>query len=150
MPTTSAETPGAEAASPVPDPEGVRRAGDAIEVEPAFRFEIDDDELRAESLPTLDALATFLRNHPDIVRLEVQGHTDDRGLEVGRPLGMARATTIVEGLVARGVDGARLYACGYGALRPRVSGTSQVARAANRRIELVVRAEGATCNPQAP
>lgn len=68
---------------------------------------------------TLAAFAKVLRDHPEILLVEVQGHADERGedghnLEVTR----ARATAVIDALVTQGVARDRLRGAGYGARCP--------------------------------
>ena len=53
-------------------------------------------------------------------------------------LSAARASRVVEFLMARGHDPGRLSATGFAEFHPRVPNTSAEARASNRRIDLVI------------
>ena len=75
--------------------------------------------------------------------MRVEGHTDDVPIHTPRfqsnwDLSAARASRVVELLIARGVEPERLSATGYGEFHPRVANTSSESRASNRRIDLVI------------
>ena len=77
----------------------------------------------------------------------VEGHTDD--VPVGRPdytnwnLSTDRAVAVVNLLAGEhGVSPDRLAAAGYGEFRPRVANDNARQRAANRRVDVLVVAEG--------
>lgn len=79
----------------------------------------------------------------------VEGHTDD--VPVGRPgytnwnLSTDRAVAVVSLLAAEhGIDQHRLGAAGYAEWRPRVPNDSARNRATNRRVDVLVVAEGVT------
>jgi outer membrane protein OmpA-like peptidoglycan-associated protein len=99
-------------------------------------FETGRATLLPESMVTLDRVAASLNNLPD-VSVEVSGHTDSKG---GRALNMrlseARAKSVRDYLISKGVDGARITAKGYGPDKPLQSNATVDGRAANRRVEL--------------
>ncbi|HEY3499025.1 MAG TPA: OmpA family protein, partial [Polyangiaceae bacterium] len=71
------------------------------------------------AIPRLSRVARTLREHPEILLVQVQGHADERGehghnLEVTR----ARAAAVLEALVTLGVERERLHGAGYGARCP--------------------------------
>jgi OOP family OmpA-OmpF porin len=82
-----------------------------------------------------------LKEHPEIKRLSVEGHTDDRGLaaqNVG--LSQRRAAAVVAWLVANGIDATRLTSNGFGATRPLESNAAEAGRQTNRRVEFKIMA----------
>ncbi|MEZ0540113.1 OmpA family protein [Fibrella arboris] len=98
-------------------------------------FESGRYELSGKSLTELERLADFLKTNPT-TRIEIAGHTDDRGdptanLELSRK----RAQSVIDYLAKMGVAPTRLKAIGYGKTRPAVKGTTDEARQRNRRIE---------------
>ena len=112
-----------------------------------IQFARDSAQILPESYRIVSALGAALAGHPELALVEVQGHADDRGSdEYNILLTRDRAAAVVAALVDWGIDGARLRSAGYGERCPAIPGTSQRARDANRRVELVVirTSEGAT------
>ena len=101
-------------------------------------FETGSARLTAESRSKLDQVADTLKRFP-AVRIEVQAHTDSRGNEASNlKLSQARARSVVEYLVSRGVSADRLVAKGYGESRPIADNATPEGRASNRRVEFRV------------
>ncbi len=70
------------------------------------------------------------------VHIEISGHTDSSGEPAhNRMLSKQRAQSVVNFLVAAGVDARQLSAVGYGDARPIASNDTRRGRRANRRIE---------------
>jgi OmpA-OmpF porin, OOP family len=81
-------------------------------------YEFNKAILLEESFPSLDKLYNMLVENPNM-RIEIGGHTDSKGSnELNRKLSEARAQSVVDYLVGKGIDIARLEAKGYGASRP--------------------------------
>ena len=80
----------------------------------------------------LDKVASCLAD----AKVEVAGHTDDRGKdEMNLKLSQARAQAVADYLVARGLDKAKLTARGYGKTKPIADNATTEGRQANRRID---------------
>ena len=103
-------------------------------------FDYDDDTLKPESKPTLDAIAKLLDEQPQL-RLEIVGHTDNRGTpQYNLDLSRRRAARVVEALTRDyGVAPDRLTSSGAGMMAPIASNDTDEGRAKNRRVELVAR-----------
>jgi peptidoglycan-associated lipoprotein len=77
-------------------------------------FEFDRYDLSSDARATLKAAADWLRNNP-AVRVEVEGHCDERGTnEYNLALGAKRAQTAKDYLVTLGVAAGRLSTMSYG------------------------------------
>jgi outer membrane protein OmpA-like peptidoglycan-associated protein len=99
-------------------------------------FQTGKATLLPESQAILDRVAESLNNNPD-VNVEVGGHTDSQGSRAtNRRLSLARAFTVREYLITKGVSAARITAKGYGPDQPVASNATASGRAANRRVEL--------------
>jgi outer membrane protein OmpA-like peptidoglycan-associated protein len=101
----------------------------------AFNFARNKSTLPPTLFPLLDENVSVLRQRPDLTRIDVIGHTDDKE-RAG--LGRARAEAIVAALRVRGIDAARLTVKDAGARQPLVANKAEADRARNRRVELVV------------
>jgi outer membrane protein OmpA-like peptidoglycan-associated protein len=86
----------------------------------------------------LDQVLQMLQQNADL-RLEVSGHTDNAGPpEVNQRLSEARANSVRDHLVGKGIDASRLTAIGHGDALPVVPNDSDAERARNRRTEIKV------------
>jgi OmpA-OmpF porin, OOP family len=114
-----------------------------IKITQQIHFEFDKDVIRRESYPILDAVAEVLQNNANM-RIEVQGHTDNKGAAAyNLKLSDRRAASVRKYLVGKGVSSDRLVSHGYGLTRPLVPNDSEQNRALNRRVQFM-RTEGAT------
>jgi outer membrane protein OmpA-like peptidoglycan-associated protein len=79
----------------------------------------------------------LLTKFPD-VNLEIQSHTDDtRDEENNINLSQARAQSVVDYLIRKGIEANRLHAIGFGGKKPIADNKKKAGRAMNRRVELV-------------
>jgi outer membrane protein OmpA-like peptidoglycan-associated protein len=84
-------------------------------------------------------VADVLQAHVELVRLEVQGHTDSTGSKaLNQRLSQARADAVMNALVSRGVEKGRLTAKGYGQDMPIADNTSEEGRQKNRRVQFSI------------
>lgn len=112
-------------------------AGATIRLNNIF-FDSDAAELRPESRAELIRIVDLMKQQPNL-RVEIGGHTDDRGSEAhNQQLSMARAQAVLAYLVESGIATARLKAAGYGKSRPKSKGTTDTDRQKNRRVEFTV------------
>jgi outer membrane protein OmpA-like peptidoglycan-associated protein len=75
-------------------------------------------------------------------RLEIAGHTDDRGdSTINLKLSQRRADEVAKQLVRHGVDPLHIDAVGYGEMQPVADNQTDTGRKANRRIEFRVLGE---------
>lgn len=89
------------------------------------------------SFEILDALVAALRAHAEITRVDIQGHTDDRGdREANVELSLRRARAVRAYLIDHGILPDRVEAHGLGPDRPVASNDRPEGRATNRRVEV--------------
>jgi outer membrane protein OmpA-like peptidoglycan-associated protein len=104
-----------------------------------IQFDHDQASFKPESQSTIDEIAKVLKGDPGM-KLYIVGHTDDVGaLEYNNDLSKRRAASVVEALVAIGIEATRLTPIGIGPAAPIGSNDSEDGRALNRRVELVRR-----------
>ncbi len=103
-------------------------------------FDTGKADIKAESKPTLDAIADLLKRNSDLL-LYVVGHTDDTGDGAANvTLSKQRADSVVAALVKDyQIAAARLQAQGVGPYAPASNNTSDGGKQKNRRVELVKR-----------
>lgn len=93
-----------------------------------------DGESRDELLRLID----LMRSRPTM-RIEIGGHTDDRGTdEQNMKLSQDRADNVMKYLVTNGITSDRLRAAGYGKRRPLTKERSAEALQRNRRVEFTI------------
>ena len=99
-------------------------------------FDTAKATLLPESQAILDRVAASLAAYPDL-KVEVAGYTDGRGARAANVrLSQARAQSVLDYLVGKGIAAARLTARGYGPDRPIGDNATEEGRARNRRVEL--------------
>lgn len=114
----------------------VKLDGNRILILEKVYFETNSAQIKQESLPLLDEVASTLLNHPEIAHVQVQGHTDSRGAEdYNLDLSSRRAEAVRYYLVTQGVEESRLTAQGYGESVPLAKEENEKAWAMNRRVE---------------
>jgi outer membrane protein OmpA-like peptidoglycan-associated protein len=93
-------------------------------------------ELTPESQAILDGVAESLVAHEEI-KVQVGGHTDNTGsAAVNKRLSAARAESVRQYLISKGVAADRLTARGFGPSKPIASNKTAEGRSQNRRVEL--------------
>lgn len=82
-------------------------------------YDFDRATLRPESKEALDKLIKLLNENPNVT-IELGAHTDRKGSnEYNEGLAQRRAQSVVDYLIAAGIDTARLTAKGYGEMVPK-------------------------------
>lgn len=125
----------------------IRVVGDRFVFQSEIFFDSGSAALRPEGLVELDKLATALldleKQIPGEIAwvLRIDGHTDIRPIASLQfpsnwALSSARAISVVQYLMSRGVSPQRLVAAGFGEFQPLDSERSEEAFRRNRRIEL--------------
>src|SRR5262249_43118281 len=100
------------------------------------QFDTGKATIKKVSDPLLDEVAKVLKDHPELLKIEVQGHTDDRGLKAqNKILSQNRADAVMKALVKRGIAAGRLVAKGYGQAAPPDTNTTDAGRQKNRRVQ---------------
>jgi chemotaxis protein MotB len=125
----------------------IRVVGDRFVFQSEVLFDAGSAALRPEALPALDKVAEALRNlekniPADIAWIvRIDGHTDVRPISTAQfpsnwELSSARATSVVQYMISKGISPQHLVAAGFGEFQPLDAGTGEEALRRNRRIEL--------------
>src|ERR1700720_4376955 len=125
----------------------IRVVGDRFVFQSEVLFDTGSAALRPEGRIELDKLAAALAElekqiPPEIAWvLRIDGHTDVRPISSPQfpsnwELSSARAISVVQYLISRGISPQRLVAAGFGEFQPLDGGTTEEAYRRNRRIEL--------------
>lgn len=119
------------------------KANESIVLNNVF-FDYESFDLTKDSRSELTKLFNLLSNNPS-VKVEIQGHTDSKGLKsFNKKLSQKRAESVRNYLLKKGISKVRVTAVGYGENQPIAKNTNpdgsdnEEGRALNRRIELKI------------
>ncbi len=126
-------------ALPRPAKSGVQVSGNRLRLRSPIRFAAGSSEILPVSDLLLAEAADLLLNQPDLIRVRVEGHTDN----VGQParnlaLSQQRADAVRTRLITHGVEPSRLTSQGYGSAHPLLPNITKQNRARNRRVQLSI------------
>ena len=115
-----------------------KKVGDPIGT--PILFATNSDKLRGDnSFSILDTVTVFLRENPDVTRMQISAHTDDVGTDAyNLDLSKRRAKTVVDYIIGKGIDPKRLVTVGYGESRPLNNNATPEQREVNRRVEFMI------------
>ncbi len=124
---------------PTKDAVKVNVKRDSIELREKIHFETNKAVIMPDSFALLHQVVATLVQHPEILKLRIEGHTDSVGT---RPYNLAlsqrRAQSVVEYLVNKGIDQTRLSSQGFGMEKPIASNKTEEGRSQNRRVEMII------------
>lgn len=96
--------------------------GDQIKFDGVINFKVASAELRMNDPKTVESLfslLTFLKTHPEITKVRIEGHTSTEGSEAyNMTLSDNRAASVKTFLVVQGVNPGILVSQGFGETRP--------------------------------
>jgi outer membrane protein OmpA-like peptidoglycan-associated protein len=96
-------------------------------------------DILPESYPELDLVVNFLKTNPN-VRIELTGHTDNRGVHADNvKLSQQRVNKVKEYLIDKGIDSKRISGKGFGGTKPIASNDTEDSRRMNRRVEFTIK-----------
>jgi outer membrane protein OmpA-like peptidoglycan-associated protein len=99
-------------------------------------FDTGKSSIKAESTSVMVDIITILKEYPT-AKFSVDGHTDSQGgAKTNQALSEARALSVKDFLVDKGIDEFRLSATGYGEDKPIATNNTRAGRAQNRRVEI--------------
>lgn len=107
-----------------------------VRITEQVQFKTGSATILPESDPLLQAVAQILRDNPDIKKVRVEGHTDNRGGKaMNRRLSRRRAASVARWLTKAGIEKGRLVSEGFGMDRPIADNETEEGRQQNRRVE---------------
>lgn len=110
-----------------------------LELSDKVYFELDSAIIEADSHGLLDAVAAALVEHAEVLRVVVEGHTDNRGdAAYNQKLSEDRAAAVRDYLASKGVTADRLASAGFGESKPVDNAESDAAWEMNRRVEFTI------------
>ena len=119
-----------------PPPPPLFEPGKASLILNGVYFDSDKATLKAESLAILDKVVVGMKDWPEI-RVEIAGHCDSTNTDAhNQKLSEARATTVQQYLIAKGIAANRVIPKGYGEKQPIADNKTLEGRAKNRRVEM--------------
>jgi outer membrane protein OmpA-like peptidoglycan-associated protein len=111
-----------------------------LNIPSSVTFDTSSYAIKPSFAPVLDQLAQTMQQNPEIVA-SVVGHTDSTGSpQYNQTLSVNRAQSVTGYLGQRGVAPQRLSATGMGQNQPIADNNTEAGRAANRRVEIYLRA----------
>jgi len=130
---------GGGGATGCPDDVKAVHRGDKIVILEKIHFVTDSAVIVKESNTVLEAVRDVLLENPQLLKVHVEGHTDERATAAyNNQLSEKRASAVVKYLVKGGVEESRLEAIGYGESRPLEDSKTKEGRALNRRVEFSI------------
>lgn len=113
------------------------KEGQVIQIEKLY-FKADEATVTSESYDVLDEVYSFLSGNPDVT-VEIGGHTNDRPPHhFCDSLSTARAISVADYLIERGIKEERIETKGYGKRRPIASNRTIAGRKRNQRVEIKI------------
>jgi len=101
-----------------------------------INFDTNKADIKPEANTGLNEVVDVLKNNPAL-KVEIQGHTDNRGAEdYNTALSQKRAEAVMNYFMEKGIAKDRLSAKGYGMSKPVTSNNTAAGRAENRRVQL--------------
>ena len=108
----------------------------SIEIHEQVHFEFNKATILPDSDTLLAAVAKVFVEHPELKKVQIEGHTDNKGAAAyNQQLSQKRAEAVMKWMIAHGVDKSRLVAKGFGMSKPIADNKTEDGRAANRRVE---------------
>jgi outer membrane protein OmpA-like peptidoglycan-associated protein len=117
----------------------VQISKERIDIRDTVYFDTAKARIQPRSFGLLDDVAGVLLDHPELVKVRIEGHTDSRGgADYNRRLSDDRAKAVRTYLIGKGVAADRLEAIGYGEDRPVDPANNEAAWEKNRRVDFFI------------
>jgi outer membrane protein OmpA-like peptidoglycan-associated protein len=93
----------------------ITRDGDQIKFDGVINYKKAKADLLPESYPTLYSLSAYLKAHPEITKVTIEGHTSTEGsADYNQGLSDRRAASVREFLIKEGISESIMVSIGYG------------------------------------
>ncbi len=114
---------------------------DEIRITERVHFATRSARILPESNDLLMAIAQLLRDHPEVLLVSIEGHTDSRDNDYyNKQLSTWRAAAVRRFLIEKGkIEPARLVSVGFGEERPIADNATEEGMAKNRRVEFHIK-----------
>ncbi len=120
-------------------PKSVRVTDGEIIILQQVQFDSGRATIKKVSDALLDEVAGVFKEHMEITRVEIQGHTDNTGkAKENLKLSQDRAESVKKALVKRGIDDARLSPKGFGQDVTIADNKTEAGRQKNRRVQFKI------------
>jgi OOP family OmpA-OmpF porin len=121
---------------PPPPPPTAKTSEDKIDISEDVLFDEGKATLVERSKTLLDDIARELNEHPEVLKIQIEGHTDSiAGPKLNMKLSNDRVATVKAYLVEKGINPKRLATKGFGETKPIADNKTEEGRAKNRRVE---------------
>ncbi len=122
---------------PEPEPPKVEVKDEQIELKEKVQFEFAKATLLPEGKTLLDEVARVMTEHPEILKVRIEGHTDSKGSKRSNlRLSGKRAKAVRSYLISKGIAKGRMVSKGYGESKPIADNGTPDGREQNRRVEI--------------
>ena len=122
-----------------PDQGLIEMHDDRIVLEEEVLFDFERARVKTAARPVIAAIVKLYEQHPEWLKIRIEGHADQRGNEeFNQELSERRANNVRSELVKRGIPEALIESAGFGSTRPRDKRDVEGAYQRNRRVEFVV------------
>jgi OOP family OmpA-OmpF porin len=102
-----------------------------------INFETGKSDIKPESQNIVDQISEMLKANASL-KISIEGHTDNVGTPASnQTLSENRAKSVMNALIAKGIDRSRLSAKGWGQTKPIADNNTNENKAKNRRVEIV-------------
>jgi outer membrane protein OmpA-like peptidoglycan-associated protein len=110
-----------------------------LEIKDKVYFDTNKATIQKKSFGLLEQISKVIVAHPEIVKVVVEGHTDNVGKpDTNQKLSEDRAASVKAFLTAHGVAAERIDSKGYGQDKPIDNNKTAAGRANNRRVEFTL------------
>jgi len=122
---------------PPPAPPVAEIKDDKIELNEKIQFEFAKAELLPQSKTLLDDVVKIMKDHPEIEKIRIEGHTDsDASDGYNLKLSNNRAAAVKTYLESKGVEAKRMESKGFGESKPIADNKTDAGKETNRRVEI--------------